>query len=173
MPSVRGSSVLLRSRLEMPCMRSRAHAGSLRARSTSSRALSSNVPDSTSLHTAHSTILNIVVYVASVVCVRMPEWNRSSGSDSPVDLMSPRDNFTPLMHVLHIKTGFLGRGLRIPAGHSGFGARAPRHLPWLVVRVWNKPRMVGVSRQTRLGHPAAEKHGTVGAGLVRQYGTRL
>ena len=99
-------------------MRSRAHTGSLRARPTSSRALSSNVPDSTSSHMAHSTILNIVVYVASVVCVRMPEWNRSSGFDSPVGLTSLRDNFTPLMHVFHIKTGFLGRGLRIPAGRS-------------------------------------------------------
>ena len=66
---------------------------------------------------------------------------------------------------------FLGRGLRIPAGHSGFGARAPRHLPWLAVRVWNKPRMAGESRQTRPGQPAAEKCRTVSAGLMRQYGT--
>ena len=38
-------------------------------------------------------------------------------------------------------------------------------------RVQNKPRMLGGFRQTRLGQPAAEKYGTVSAGLIRQYDT--
>ena len=33
--------------------------------------------------------------------------------------------------------------------------------------------MVGVSRQTRLGQPAAEKYGTASVGLMREYGMRL
>ena len=58
-------------------------------------------------------------------------------------------------------------------GHSGSGARALRRLPWPAVRVRNKPRMVGVSRQTRLGQLAAEKYETVSAGLMQEYGMCL
>ena len=63
-------------------------------------------------------------------------------------------------------------GTRFPdPGRSGSGARAPRCLPWPAVRVRNRPRMVGVSRQTRLGQLVAEKHRTASAGLMRQCGT--
>ena len=40
-------------------------------------------------------------------------------------------------------------------------------------RVQNKPHTLCGFRQTRLGQPTAEKHGTVSAGLMRQYDTHL
>ena len=39
-------------------------------------------------------------------------------------------------------------------------------------RVQNKPRTLGEFRQTRPRQPAAKKHGTASAGMMRQYGTR-
>ena len=52
-------------------------------------------------------------------------------------------------------------------------AQYPRQLLSGPCALPRQGRHPGVSRQTRLGQPAAKKHGTASAGLVRQYGMRL
>ena len=56
--------------------------------------------------------------------------------------------------------------------YQGPGSQPRRlwHCPDWPTWVQNERHVVGVSRQTRLGQPAAEKHGTASADLMREYG---
>ena len=58
---------------------------------------------------------------------------------------------------------------RAPVPNPAASGTCPDWPAW----VRNRRHVVGASRQTRLGQPAAKRHGTASAGLMREHGTHL